>query len=339
MSLYHTGLWHMDFDDEAFLTRAARGWKFKLSDHQVPPRFDLDRALRFKNRRGFVPPFVDNLQAEPRQAPEILIEAPNRLTAQRALNLVRACNAIVNGDLLGDLEAVLAIPHDPGRPEGLNKYELDAGFWLNIAAHHLGIAARMAIRASHARSFQYAIHKLFLSLQTASAPVMDFHPRYNPQLYKVESDPANHVKLSNAITLAHSAIEEMQLEVRGSHKKPAVKPDGGWDPERLADLRKRLTAAGVDTAEPIIWSIRGTPTRIQRMKRHPKGTPAVWASGAVRDQEVPLTDALRFASSLRSSVTTHKFVSESQSISLYDAHNVQHLARRLIMERLGCWRV
>ena len=115
-----------------------------------------------------MPPFVDNLQAEPRQAPEILIEAPNRLTAQRALNLFRACNAIVNGDLLGDLEAARAMPHDPGRPEGLNKYELDAGLRLNIAAHHLGIAARMAIRASHARSFQYAIHKLFLSLQTAS---------------------------------------------------------------------------------------------------------------------------------------------------------------------------
>jgi hypothetical protein len=93
----------------------------------------------------------------------------------------------------------------------------------------------------------------------------------------------------------------------------------------------------IELTSPIVWTIRGAPTRVQRMKRHPKGIPASWTSGPVRDQLVSITDALRFAGSLRSSATTHKFVKESRSITVYDAHNLQHLARRLIMERLGYW--
>jgi hypothetical protein len=329
----------MDFDD-AFISRSGRGWKFRLDQSQVPSaRFDLQTSLKLKDRRGFSPVFVDDMRHEPRAAPEILVEAATRSSAQRAVNLLRACLAVVNGDLLTDLDDALAVPCKPGKPEDLSEAEYKSGLHRNIAIHNIGPAAEMAITASSARSFQYAIHKLFLSLQTVSAPIMHYHPHYSPRLYGVEAEPANHVRLANALTLAYSAIEEMQLEVRGSREKPAARPDGSWNPNTLADLRKRLKSAGIDVDEPIIWTIRGAPTRIERMKRHPKGALASWASGVVRDQEVPITDALRFASSIRSGVTTHRFVKESRSITFYDAHNVQHLARRLVMERLGQWNI
>jgi hypothetical protein len=342
MPLYHTGLWSLDDLDDAFISRPARSWKLILDECQLKSHsFDLHANLQFKERRGFPPVFIavktDDGEIESQQTREILIEARRRLAAQRALNLLRACHTIDSGDLFDDLDDPLAIPQDPHSPEDLAEGERESGLRRNFSAHHLGFAAGMAIKASYSRTLQYAIYKLFLSLQTVSVPLMNHHPRYSPRLYGVESEPANHVRLANAITLAYSAIEELQLEVRGSREKPARKEDGSWDPDTLADVSKRLTLAGIDLTSPIVWTIRGAPTRVHKMKRHPKGVPASWTSGPVRDQLVSIPDALRFAGSLRSSATTHKFVKESRSITVYDAHNLQHLARRLIMERLGCW--
>ena len=306
-------------------------------------KFDLQANLSFKERRGFAPVFIvrksDDGRIKSQQAREVLIEARRRLTAQRALNLLLACLAVDNGELFFDLEGALAIPHNRSRLEDLTEDEYKSGLHRNLTTHHLGFAAGMAIKASFSRTLQYAIYKLSLSLQTASIPIMDYHPRYSPRLYGVESDPANHVKLATAITLAYSAIEELQLEVRGSQKKPSRKEDGSWDPDTLADVSKRLALAGIDLTSPIVWTIRGASTRVHKMKRHPKGAPASWTSGPVRDQLVSIPDALSFAGSLRSSATTHKFVRESRSITVYDALNLQHLARRLIMEWVGCWPV
>lgn len=61
-------------------------------------------------RRGFGPVFLDLPAAQgkgrivQRYAPEIMIEARNRTLAQRALNLIRASSAVLNGDMLMDIE-------------------------------------------------------------------------------------------------------------------------------------------------------------------------------------------------------------------------------------------
>ena len=55
----------------------------------------------------------------------------------------------------------------------------------------------------------------------------------------------------------------------------------------------------------------------------------------MRDVKVELIEALWLASGLRSTTTTHRFPDRARSLTVYDAHNVQSLARRLIIERFG----
>jgi hypothetical protein len=147
----------------------------------------------------------------------------------------------------------------------------------------------------------------------------------------------NHVIFATAITLAYSSIEELQLEPRGSKENPTTKPDGTWNPKNLAELVMRLKSKKIDGSDPTIWTLRGPPTRIERKGRHLGGEKASWSKGRIRDKRVPIVDALRSASWIRSKITTHRFNEATSRLTFYDVHNVQMLARRLIMQHLGFW--
>lgn len=157
--------------------------------------------------------------------------------------------------------------------------------------------------------------------------------RFEKAISKARVD---HVTMVSAVTLAYSAIEEMQLEPRPHGKRPVMK-DGVWDEESYRDLRQRLDRAGVRSAAPVIWNVRGTPTRVHRAERAPKGERMSWTKGQVRDRGVSVEDALLAASWLRSRCTTHKFGKATTSISMFDVFNVQSLTRRLVLERTGIW--
>jgi hypothetical protein len=64
---------------------------------------------------------------------------------------------------------------------------------------------------------------------------------------------------ASSVWLAYSAIEEMQIEPRPHGKRPVMR-NGVWDEEACRDLRGRLDRAGVRSAAPLIWNVRGTPT-------------------------------------------------------------------------------
>ena len=95
-----------------------------------------------------------------------------------------------------------------------------------------------------------------------------------------------------------------------------------WDEEAYRDLRGRLDRAGVlRSVAPVIWNVRGTPTRVHK----------------VRDHGVSIKDVLLAASWLRSRCTTHWLGKATTSISMFDVSNVQSLTRRLLLERTGIW--
>lgn len=144
--------------------------------------------------------------------------------------------------------------------------------------------------------------------------------------------------LANAVTLAYSAIEELGLELRASQKNPSKMPDGAWNPSVKADLENRLQMSGIDLSDTHISTQRGPKTRIEKKRPPPSAGKPNWSRGNVRDVNVWLIDALALASWLRSSTTTHRFSDTARSLTVYDAHNVQSLARHLIMEKFGFWR-
>jgi hypothetical protein len=195
----------------------------------------------------------------------------------------------------------------------------------------------LANRASRKRSSSYALHKLALSYQSSSPHIMDLDPGESPRRFQVQSDPIYHVYLANAVTLAYSAIEELGLEIRANAENPSKMQDGTWNPVVKPDLEERLQKSGIDLSDTHIWTLRGPKTRIEKKRPPPSAGKPSWSRGNVRDVNVRLIDALALASWLRSGTTTHRFSDTTRSLTVYDAHNVQSLARHLIMDRFGFW--
>jgi hypothetical protein len=154
---------------------------------------------------------------------------------------------------------------------------------------------------------------------------------------RCEVSERDRISCGFAVTLAYSAIEELGLEIRGSQKNPSNMPDGTWNPSVKADVEARLRKSGIDVSSAAIWTLRGPRTRIEKLRPPPSAGKPSWSRGSVRDVNVRLIDALALASWLRSSTTTHRFTDTARSLTVYDAHNVQALVRRLIMEKFGFW--
>jgi hypothetical protein len=261
---------------------------------------------------------------------EIMIRAQNPPQAQRAMSLLVSAIAVLEGSITYCPEPFVIEPRDVGTTTHTKSYMSKSG---------LLDACDLANRASRKRSSSYALHKLALSYQSSSPQMMDLHPGQSPRQFGVQTDPIYHVYLANAVTLAYSAIEELGLEIRSNSKNPSKMPDGTWNPVVKADLEKRLRTSGIDISKTHIWTLRGPQTRIERKRPPPSAGKPSWSGGNVRDVNVRLIDALALASRLRSGTTTHRFSDTARSLTVYDAHNVQSLARHLIMEKFGFWQL
>jgi hypothetical protein len=271
-------------------------------------------------------------------APQLFVEASSRVQAQRALNLLLSCSIILSGDLSYSQEDFVAIPNDRSNLEDLNDLDVRIACQKTRYLTDALPSSELCAKASRHRPLTYAIYKLKSSLVLCSAPLMSFHPVYSPKKFYVDRDPQAHVAMASAITLAYSAVEELQLEPRPQKETPIKSKDGTWDPAAFEDLNRRLADSNIDLDEKISWNVRGSPTRVHWHPRFPKGAKESWASGPVRDQAVSVPDALLIASWLRSKCTTHRFQKATTSITMFDVQNVQGLARRLLLQRVGLWR-
>jgi len=331
MPLFHTGLFSNDPPGDKFVSRGV-AWAFEKEAglYRGPQNETYEYSLELFEKRGHaatfnyfsddVPAFFDM---------EIQIRAPGPSQAQRALNLLVSSMAVLDGSITFCPEPFSIEPLEVGTTGHTGSSISRTGF-LN--------ACKLANRVSRSRPLAYALHKIALSYQSCSPHIMDLDPGESPRLFGIQTDPIYHVYLANAVTLAYSAIEELGLDVRASQRNPSRMPDGSWNPIVKANLEARLRKSGIDISSAQIWTLRGPKTRIEK-RRPPQsvGRPR-WSRGRVRDINVPLIDALALASWLRSCTTTHRFTDATRSLTVYDAHNVQSLARRLFMEKLGFWR-
>ena len=327
MPVYHTTLFSTDPPGEAFCSRGA-AWSFEKefgicrgSDEEV-------RAYGHKlfEERGRWPTYISYGECGRSSFDmEIMIRARGPAQARRAMNLLVSAMAVVEGSITFHPEPFSIEPRPVGAAARTRLYRSQSG---------LLDACELANRSSRSRAASYALHKLALSYQCSAPDMMDLHPGELPRLFQVQTDPVYHVYLANAVTLAYSAIEELGLEIRASQKSPS-KASGSWNPVVKANLEARLRDSGIDVSNPEIWILRGPKTRIEKHRPVPHVGKASWSGGPVRDVKVELIEALWLASGLRSTTTTHRFPDRARSLTVYDAHNVQSLARRLIIERFG----
>lgn len=132
-------------------------------------------------------------------------------------------------------------------------------------------------------------------------------------------------------------IEDLGLEIRASAKKPS-RINGEWNPPVKQDLEERLIKAGVDLKENFLWTARGPKRKIETKRPIPPGTKSLWSDWIIRDTEIPIVDAIAYADWLRDKIASHSVKELTRVLSPYDVENVQHLARRLLLEILGFWR-
>jgi hypothetical protein len=269
-------------------------------------------------------------------APRVSIEARSRIAGQRAFDLLVAALDVLEGHDSTRLRYKTVVPRDRQKLEDLIPLDL-FGHEYNEDRPNVILGCRFAAALSRKKAMTYAAFKLQVSYSLASTHWMSLHPQRYPKYYAVSDDPIEHVRMASAVTLAYSAIEEMQLEPRPIGGRQ-IKTESGWDQAAHDNLLARLQMAGTDAATPIVWSRRGSPTRIHNSKRAAIGSKQPWSKGIVRDTAVAIEDALIEASWLRSKCTTHKYQKATSSISMYDVANVQTLSRRLLLESCGLWK-
>ena len=201
------------------------------------------------------------------------------------------------------------------------------------------LACMIAAKASHRRYRKYALMSLLFSYERCSVDLVDLDPRFATEHLGVSVSRFiyNQIHLAHAIVAAYSTIEELGLEIRATRQKPSTL-NGAWNPQVRQDLEERLTSAGIDLAEPARWTIRGTPTRIERKRRKASRQRMSYARGPyVRDREIDVADAILHSSFLRSKIASHKKGTLLKSLTPYDVISVQELARRLLLESIGFW--
>ncbi len=338
LRIYDLPIWAGD--PEPFLDGVISGQGWKIGARKVSN--DIGRSEEFFERmRGLYPRYSTHSIGRNGTwwvAPQLFVEAKSRVLAQRVLNLLLSCSVVLSGDLSFYEEEFIALPNDRSQQEDLDDIEMRIACERTRYLRDALPASELSAKASRNRSLTYAVFKLKASLALCSAPLMSFHPFYSPKKFYVDRDPQAHVAMGSAITLAYSAIEELQLEPRPKGEKAIKSKDGIWDPVAFQDLNKRLADSNIDLDEKLSWNVRGSPTRIHRHPRFPRGLKESWAGGPVRDESVSISDALLIASWLRSKCTTHRFQKETTSITMFDVQNVQQLARRLLLQRTRLWR-
>ena len=339
MPLYDFPLWAGDFI--RFPTAGFRGAGWKLMAAGVPYARHGSKAWErhFETMRKKYPRYSVHTVANGDDvwiAPQLIAEAKSRLAAQRAFQLLGTALTILDGSDSFDAGDGVVVPRNRNRLEDLSPNDLQ-GSGHTVSRDNVVFGCRFAAGLSMRKSLTYSAFKLTLSYKIASAHWMEFHPRYYPKSFGVSDFPFDHVRMASAITLAYSAIEELQLEPRPIGNKP-VKTEAGWDQAAQGDLHRRLQSHGVDISDPLGWAKRGSQTRVHKSKRAAVGARQPWTKGIVRDMAVTVDDALLEASWLRSKCTTHKYQKATSSISMYDVANVQLLSRRLLLEAAGLWK-
>ncbi len=212
----------------------------------------------------------------------------------------------------------------------------------------LPFACEVAEKSWSHKDLIYSIAKYRLSLSLDSISPHSASPRYGQVFANEHPDYSYHVNAAFAIIAAFSVIEELNFDIKSCKTNPRFNkdafnkdifnPEDVFNPKVSADLNKRLNKYSADISDTHRWIIRGEPTIIEQAMGHALGTTYEGRfSDEVRDRKLTLIDAIQYASWLRNTIASHKFSRKIPAISPYDVHNVQLLARRLILVRLGMW--
>ena len=264
----------------------------------------------------------------------VVISAKSWHRAQYALNLVLSSILLYSGE--PPFSEMNLVAYNDDEPEFNNPLYRKAVTKRYMGTVDIPIACAIAAKVSRKRKWVYALTKYKFSICLYGMFSADLEPFRSPYL-SVSPFPEDHIKFSQAIVSAYSGIEDLGLEIRASEKRPS-RINGKWNTPVRRDLEDRLESASIDLNDTTLWTIRGPKRKIEKKRTIPSFEKASWAGGAVRDAEIEMVDAIAYSGWLRDCVASHSVKELTKVLSPYDVVNVQHLARRLILETIGYWR-
>jgi hypothetical protein len=326
--LYHTGIFAIDTPDEA--ASAACGAASFIIDAGLvtgsPEKMRRTIARLQKERLGT---FGSTYES----AGRIRIHNEIRISSEDLEHAYEASHTLVAAMAVSDGNS-LFLPDDD-----LELQEPNNGPAPFLLGRQMQRPISLAARISNDNALLYAVHRLALSYRSASVHHIDLDPVQSPQRFTSSSDPYVHVHLANAISLAYAAIEQLDLGVKASRENPSKMPDGSWNVAVRKNLEQRLFDRKIEITEPQVWTLRGPPTPIELKKSPPAArSPSRWRNPDVRDRELDLLDCINLGGWFRNNLGFHGLSHEiAPHMTIYDAFNVQHVARRLIMASAGLW--
>ncbi len=270
---------------------------------------------------------------------EITIVSSSFKHAQKVLGLLICSMWLTVGETLF-AEVEMVTPADSAEAEQISRENIffDAQTSHYLSTGDIPYACIVTAKSSHRRPYMYALTKFRLASFLHSELAIDMDPKYATEHLGVSPFISDHVRFSYSIILSYSVIEEIGLEIRATKSSPSI-INGKWNPTVKQDLESRLREAKINLDDRVPWALRGRPTKIEMAKPLPSKGKCSWARGPyLRDCELEVIDAIRIASFLRSKISSHKFDPIVSSLSSYDVENIRHLARRLLLEKLGYWR-
>ena len=265
---------------------------------------------------------------------EIILQCSSWPSAQRTLDLIRSCHRLLLGD--PDVFGMDLVAYNEDEPDWMDEDRRRALSKQGCWTRDFPLACTVAAKASRQLKWVYAVTKYSFSLNLYSVHHIDLEPWRSPHL-GVSPFPGDHVMFAYAIVSAYSVVEDLGLTLRCHAGRPS-RIKGKLNPNVKADLEERLKKAGVGLSETFLWTARGKKRRIEGSRAIPDGAKAPWSAWIVRDREIPLVDAIAYAEWFRSCVASHGVKELTRVLSPYDVINVQHVARRLLLEALGFWR-
>lgn len=304
-------------DPDQIRERVLKGKNFRITFKEMTNTLPLNICI--KNDKKLI-------------CPNIVIHAIDEQKAFDVLSLVAGCLQVIGGG--GQLWSLEDIDY---KELGNNK---NKATFDSLCSSGVYRACVVATKVSYRLSYKYAIYKLNHSYEIFSLPFMEYDPFHSAILPKT-TFLRDYVKFANAIVLAYSAIEELELEVRVNEEHPHSRIKGEWDEFNKSNLEGRLRRKHVHLSEKVVWLLRGKE-RFLDQKFRSKGQSASWNKSLVRDKILNVMDAICEASFLRSRVSSHANSPKKRDkrklikcLTPYDVNNVQFLARYLLLSNLG----
>jgi len=197
--------------------------------------------------------------------------------------------------------------------------------------------AGLAARLSRRRKWTQAAYFHLASVYLINIDSIDLHPGERDASFFHTPHLMHRVWEAQSLFAAFQVVELLDLAVKGARAdRPSVVAKK-WDPGIRKDLEERLGTIGIEPTQTMSWAVRGRRKglRPKLQDRTSESRPSRWASGDIKDETIPFVDAINRAHWLRSNVSAHRTSNVLSKLSLLDALNVQHLARRLLMNAVS----